>query len=339
MVMMVVNRMDLVKKVIRSYGIDSQQILQVTESVYKVVTQQQAYALKKSQLASHTVTTWENVYHEAHAKQLNFILPIFLTKTGSLYQQENNAFYYLSPWVTGEHATIEQSYRAIGQLHARTKQEQTMPTEQIIKQFETYQKECQQYQKKQITYIEKFEKERYMSPFELQYCTHFRDVELVFKKIMESIDRFNDEIADVTTWNQSLCHGNLQLSHFMHSGKTTIINWEKAYYANPVFDLVLLFKNEAIHYDTTNDTLLDLFTMYLDENELSPIERYLLLIYLLDPTDYVSIVQQYDERSSKDSMLLQVKDLQVAYRKLLFGLAFFEYLNELTMKDNQIIND
>src|SRR5690625_2407206 len=124
MVMMVVNSMDLIKKVIGSYGIASQQIIQVTESVYKVVTNQQNYALKKSELTSKTRPAWENVYHEAQAKQLTGILPLYLTKTGSLYQEENDAIYYLSPWLTGEQATIEQSYRTIGQLHARTKQEE-----------------------------------------------------------------------------------------------------------------------------------------------------------------------------------------------------------------------
>jgi len=339
MVMMVVNSMDLIKKVIGSYGIASQQIIQVTESVYKVVTNQQNYALKKSELTSKTRPAWENVYHEAQAKQLTGILPLYLTKTGSLYQEENDAIYYLSPWLTGEQATIEQSYRTIGQLHARTKQEETMPTEQIMERFSRYQKDCQHLQKGQLTYLKKFEMERYMSPFELQYATHFRDVELVFKELMESIDRFNDELTDMRTWNQSLCHGNLQLSHFFHQGHTSIINWEKAHYANPIVDLVLFFKNEAIHYDTTNDVLLDLFTTYLEENDLKPIERYLLLIYLLDPTEYVSIVQHYVESRSNTPMIYQVKDLQIAYRKLLFGLDFFEHVNKLAMKGEQIIND
>ncbi|HLS60547.1 MAG TPA: hypothetical protein VK044_05400 [Virgibacillus sp.] len=331
--------MDLIKKVIRSYGIASQEVIQVTESLYKVNTHQQNYALKKSRLTSETRSAWENVYHEAHAKQLTSVLPLYLTKTGSLYQEENNVIYYLSPWLTGEQATIEQAYRTIGQLHAKTKQEQTMPTEQVVEQFARYQEGCQHLQKDQLTYIKEIEMERYMSPFQLQYCTHFRDVELVFKKLLESIDRFNDEITDMSTWNYSLCHGNLQFSHFFHSGQISIINWEKAHYANPILDLVLFFKNEAIHYDTTNAMLLDLFTTYLEENDLKPIERSLLLIYLLDPTEYVSIVKQHVESRSNATMIHQVKDLQIAYRKLLFGLAFFERLNELTMKEQQIIND
>src|SRR5690625_296476 len=182
MVMMVVNSMDLIKKVIGSYGIASQQIIQVTESVYKVVTNQQNYALKKSELTSKTRPAWENVYHEAQAKQLIGILPLYLTKTGSLYQEESDAIYYLSPWLTGEQATIEQSYRTIGQLHARTKQEETMPTEQIMERFSRYQKDCQHLQKGQLTYLKKFEMERYMSQFELKYATHFLAVVLVIDR-------------------------------------------------------------------------------------------------------------------------------------------------------------
>src|SRR5690625_7122720 len=157
MVMMVVNSMDLIKKVIGSYGIASQQIIQVTESVYKVVTNQQNYALKKSELTSETRRAWENVYHEAQAKQLTGISPLYLTKTGSLYQEENDVIYYLSPWLTGEQETIEQNYRTIGQLHAKTKQEQTMPTEQVVKQFARYQEERQPLQNDQITYIKQNE--------------------------------------------------------------------------------------------------------------------------------------------------------------------------------------
>src|SRR5690625_5397873 len=124
--------MDLIKKVIRSYGIASQEVIQVTESLYKVNTHQQNYALKKSRLTSETRSAWENVYHEAHAKQLTSVLPLYLTKTGSLYQEENNDIYYLSTYLTSEQETIEKAYRMIGQLHIKKKQKQTTPNEQNI---------------------------------------------------------------------------------------------------------------------------------------------------------------------------------------------------------------
>src|SRR5690625_6782484 len=96
----------------------------------------------------------------------------------------------------------------------------------------------------------------------------------------------------MSTWNYSLCHGNLQFSHFFHSGQISIINWEKAHYANPILDLVLFFKNEAIHYDTTNAMLLDLFTAYLEENDLKSIEKFFLLIFLLYSLLYFSFVYE-----------------------------------------------
>lgn len=320
--------MEKIEEILSSYGIKPIMILKITDQVHKIDDGQHQYALKKSVLNQQTVQKWERVFHDAHQRQLSSILSLFLTTNNSLYTIFDRDYYYLMPWINGEQSTIEQLYRSIGNIHKTTQQPQTVDHDQMVHQFSRYKQYCDEALKRLLSYVKQFESHIYMAPLELQVCTHYRDIELAIIKIREQIIQLTSSQGEQKNWSYSLCHGNLKLSHSLKAGQTYYINWERTKYDYPVTDLVMLFKNELIRYDAPIETWIDLFKTYLEENQLQHHELSLLLIYLLDPTDYMKKIQQYIEETSNQSMINQIKAFENTYRQLLFGLRLSDFIEK-----------
>lgn len=320
--------METIKNVLASYAVYPLKIEKVTDTVFRIEDGQHVYALKKSSLTKQSIANWENVFRQAHAQNVPGVLSVYLTKQHYLYAESNNTIYYLTPWIEASRQSIERLYQLVANVHAKTKQSHPVEMEKTHNQFNTYKRHCESAQKRLLNYVEQFEKKRYMSPFELLVCMQFRDLESGVKEALKRVDQFLEEQTEQSTWNYSLCHGNLMSSHILNADYTYLINWEGAHYGSPIQDLVHLFKQEVIEYDAPTESFIALFTTYMMENELTKGELYLLTVYLLDSTDYVALVENYINDTSSEDMIGQIKSLQHAYRRLVFGLHWSNYVEK-----------
>lgn len=312
--------MERIKVIRTNYGIHPVHIEQVTENVYRIEDGQSQYSFKRSSLKKNRLKMWQHVLHEAYEKKLMTILPVYLTNDSNFFVTINGLIYYLSPWVNSDEINIEQMYQGLGEIHMKTKSVKSIKIEKIKKPFFDFKNICLTSQKKLLTYVEKFEQERYMSPFELQVCTQYRDIELVLKKIIEPLEHFTNNEQETIEWSNSLCHGQFAFSHVLTGKQLYMINWEKAEYGNATMDLIHLFKEEIRYYDSPVDDLLNLFPKYLQENVLSYDELMSLLIYLLNPLKYLELVEHYVNQTRTDSMIHMIRKLEYLYRQLIFGL-------------------
>src|SRR5690625_1499459 len=180
--------MKIMEEAVASYGIDPTKITQITNALYKVTDAQHIYALKRSTLLNDRKQTWENVFHEAHANSIDEILPVYITRQRTLFGEYHGELFYMMPWIhTTEQPTnntIKQFYAAIGNVHRKTKRSQQMETNEMTHHFDTYKRFCLKTKKELLHAVKAFEKNRFMSPFELQVCTHFRDVNVVLDKVV-----------------------------------------------------------------------------------------------------------------------------------------------------------
>lgn len=319
--------METVKKVLTSYAVYPLKIEQITGALYRIEDGNRVYALKRSSLTSKSVSNWENVFHQVNAQHNMNILPVYLTKNRKLYEQNGDTIYYLTPWVEGKRQSIERLYHCIGNVHAKTKRSRPIDVQSVEHSFHTYKSQCIERHKQLLTYVEQFEENKYLSPFELLVCTHYRDLESVFRKTHKRVDQFIQENHEETVWNYSLCHGDLRFTHFLNGDQTYLINWEKAKYENAIQDLVDFFKCETMVYDAPAESFIKSFTTYMDANELTKQELYLLTAYLLDTADYIKLIEDYVEHTSLNSMVYQIQSLQYSYRQLVFGLHWSDYVD------------
>lgn len=326
--------MENIQKIVEAYGIRPYKVEQVSNRVLWINDSRHEYALKKSKLTEKDLHVWEYVFYQAYSQGLTGILPVYLTAQSSLYKFHEGSYYYLTPWIPSssinEQDTIKNLYTAIGEIHAKTKRTQVLQTESAVSKFTEYQKACADLRGQSLYYVELFEKNRFMSPFELLACTQFRLLDQVLLIVNKHIDQFIETFTE-NEWNYSLCHGNLNLSHLIYHNNTHIINWEKAKFDNAVMDLSVFLKQEVGYYDKTSEQLTDHFPVYMSKNSLTTSELHLLAIYLLDPFPYIQLVQRYVNNPSNDTMINQTKALQHASRQLQLGLNWSEYMEkELT---------
>lgn len=318
--------MNLISSISTEYGIDPQNIAQITERLYRIDDSINQYALKKSSMNAETLTTWNEVYKIANEKKILSITPIYLTRSSMFYVNFNDSIYYLSPWITGQKVNIEKAYRCLGQVHHTTKQAQKIKRETIKQDFLNFKMNCEKSERKLLSYVEQFEQRRYMSPLELQVCTHYRDLDILFKIIQDKIyELINDDKEDVE-WNICLCHGNIKLSHFLQGTRTYIINWESAIFQNATIDLLDLYNSEIKYYDSPIDEFIDHFNHYMEENKLTKDELTFLSIHLLNPLKYLNELDKYVQQTSNDSILMQSKRMEQLHRQLVFALKFVDHL-------------
>ncbi|MGP4108413.1 hypothetical protein [Virgibacillus sp. L01] len=323
---------EVIHKIAGEYGVHPYKIDQVSKHLFRISDGKHYYALKKSILTEQKLDLWEYVYHQAYTQNIRSILPVYLTKQSKLYVQNAQSYYYLTPWLSSNKLNhlqiIKNLYNAIGEVHAKTKRTQLIQTNTVINKFNEYQKKCADLYKRELYYVELFEKNRFMSPFELLVCTQFRIMDNVLSTLNSCIEKLTSEIQNDHEWNYSLCHGNLDLTHIILHNDTYILNWEKANYDNAIADLSILLKHLVRNYDQSSSQLTDSFSVYTSKNILKKSELYLLAIYLLNPFPYINQIQDYIDNPSNDTMINQVKRLQYKSRQMLFGLKWFEFVEE-----------
>ncbi|ALX48216.1 phosphotransferase [Lentibacillus amyloliquefaciens] len=316
--------MQATKKIMKAYGVKPLKITPISNRVCKVWDGRYTYALKESRLTKSAIASWEQIYHHAHAFHLTTILPVYLTGQSNFYAEMDDKYYYLTPWIAEDQPNHEQkivnAYEVIGSIHAKTSQQITVDIETAGNIFRNYRDNCAQLKLKLFNYVQLFEQNRFMSPFELQVCTHYHVLVSVLNELDFHIDRFMKELENDPIWYNCLCHGNLKLTHFLNTRHTYLINWESARYGTAVTDLSQLLHSQARFYDQSPEQLAELFSAYSDINALTDSQHHLLSIYLLDPFYYISLIDNYLEQPDHPSMLKRTRMLESAFRQLVLGL-------------------
>ncbi|WP_280141229.1 phosphotransferase [Lentibacillus halodurans] len=300
------------------------QIRKISERLYQVSDGQHVYALKQSRLTKNTVQKWEQIYHQAYALNLPNILPVYLTRQSDLYVKMDDSYYYVTPWIFEYQQSREQAitngFETIGNIHAKTKQSISIDTDSILGNFRQYRQKNAELQNILLDYVSRFEQNRFMSPFELQVCTHYHVLTRLLPELDDHTVRFMNELESDQKWTYCLCHGHLTLSHFLHHRHTYLINWEQAAYDHAVFDLTTLLHGQVRHYDLSPEQLVELFSAYNRKNPLNTSEKHLLTIYLLDPAHYMSLIDNYVEHPEQQTMIKRTQLLQSAFHQLELGL-------------------
>lgn len=317
--------------ILASYGVRPIKTEKISERMMRIYDLERVYALKRSDLTDETVRLWVHVYKMAKDHQLRSIIPVYVTMNGSLYQKVNGTIYYLTPWkettVRKQQKHMKQVYKALGTIHAQTKFKRTISPKVTVTQFEAYQTNCETLFHRLESYVEQFELNTYMSPFEWLVCSHYHQLKHMLDMSLQSVDLLIDHFHSTNKWNICLCHGQLDLSHLIFSERVYLINWDHATYQNSIVDLSVFLKQIATDVYAQRETHMEAFEAYLQENMLNQSELHLLVVYLLDLHTYISLVERYNQQTSNNhSQVKQVMALEKHFRQLTFCFSFLEEL-------------
>lgn len=319
--------MNWIENILQVYGLEHVHYYPVTDRLYRITDGEREYALKQSTLTENTIDNWQSLIRLANDYNMDSFLPVYVTREQEVCVSTGGNYFYLTPWVAesrkmSEEQSIQSFYKTIAIMHRETKQTEEIKSEGIIEIAKFFQSASDRAAHMLLEEVQTFEQERYMSPFGLLVCTQYRDVSNAIQKCKETADQLATMSEADTIFQTCINHGNLRLSHWV---SPYLVNWERAYVSSPVSDLTTFFFD--VLEDGHPDRLyIDAFSAYMDENKLTDQELQLLSIYLLNPRPYLSIMKAY--REQKTITIPFIKQLQHAYRKLMFGLSYWQYCEE-----------
>ncbi|GIO21778.1 spore coat protein YsxE [Oceanobacillus sp. J11TS1] len=330
--------MDIWKKVLEAYHIFPVSIERQTERVVKVFDGMQEYALKRSFLTEQTIENWQHVYHIAREKNVTEVLPVYLTRDNSLFHKEEHFYYYLTPWIDAPVMTdptynIERTLQTLAQIHKKTKQSSRIKPDVFKKSFQGFSDFCKQSIDQLHKRVTDYESRKYMSPFELLYCTHYKGVCHAIELLQEKLDQIYGEEETEFPWSTSLCHQQVDDTHCKGG---YLINWESGGYEHPARDLSHYFRSLTGYYNQPEKTIQQAFDVYRKTNYLTVREIHLVSVYLLNPSPYLNVLENYTEHRTKKSMIHQIKQLQQQFRRLQFAMNWVDFVQEnYESKENQ----
>ncbi|WP_141652145.1 hypothetical protein [Paraliobacillus sp. PM-2] len=322
------NGIDQLTQVLNQYGLKHFRAEKITSRLWKIYSQNGIFALKMSSLTPNTLNKWYDIYQLREKSQLSFILPVFRNLQGNIFTTYQSFIYYVMPWVDQQDSTqMNVSYKdffgLLGKLHEITKQRHYVNLSLTEEQIKLNKLETEKKFSLLLDYIEQVEQKRYLSPFGLELCTQFHEIETIFHRLNNWYDNYLTDIKDEEIGYQSVCHGFATASHYVaNADQGYLINWEHTHIGDPMTEIASFVYYQTATHDTDMSQITQAIPYYEKNYPLTNSQRSLLAIYLLQPDPYLQIIEQYFERKNKQIEL--IPSLLQDYRRLMAGLMIQE---------------
>jgi spore coat protein YsxE len=286
------------EKVLSHYGMYPYQGEKITSKVMKIYTGNQYIFLKKTK-KQNVDRTFPLVYKLAKEHNLTSIAPLYITKEQKPFVEGKKHAYYVMPWIKEKKdetitSTSPLLFKEIGTLHQKTMVEKPFEMEDtqgwVNGQKERVKKLFHRYEQWMTT----FEAKHFMSPTELLLCHFYRKIREVCQSQEYWYDEWGSYISTEKIIRSSLCHGTLTPSHAMLTNNGVVfVNWENAYYGQPVKDLADMFQSMLVYSDINMDDVIGGFSYYKAANPLQNSEIAFLALNILNPNRFIANVKRY----------------------------------------------
>lgn len=289
--------MKYLQTILKNYGMTAYDMKKITSRLYKVYVGDRSVAVKQMKNNRDPQQVMK-VYNLAKESNLSQVIPVYLTRTGSLFSEYEQQRYYVMPWIEGQEQDtptyrFESIYKTIGSLHKKTVQSQEFSGDasEFVKQQRDKMKRMFS---KLEDHISQFEKRHYMAPVELQICTQFKEVGKAFELMEKWYERWEEDINEDETVRYAFSHGNLTSGHFIYDDQHPyLINWEKAHWGHPMEDLSGYIRSYLKFHDAPIEQIVKTFSSYEAQFSLLNSERSLLALHLLQPSPYLQALDTY----------------------------------------------
>ncbi|MBS2969903.1 spore coat protein YsxE [Metabacillus sp. KIGAM252] len=284
----------------------------------KVYSPQGTFALKKLRASRSAV--FEDRVRSVYEAGYTNLIPIYRNVHNQLVTAGRQDYYYLMPWLPDSQsdersARHDYLFKETAKLHRKTLQEIKLKGGEAEASFEATKKRWEEQKNAYEAYVEKCEKQWYLSPFELQAVTYFVEAARATDFAIERLEEWNEAMKEKETARTSFIHGNLSVQHVVYdsSEKSYLINFEKARRAAPMNDLLQFYYKTFNTYPIRCEECVDWFYTYQKDFPFTKEEMPLFISYLSYPEALYRTVLAPGNQMNKPSQLQQNKDLIKAY--------------------------
>lgn len=303
--------------ILNRYGLIPINVEQIGK-VKKVDTRFGNFALKE--LPQGTGRGFIQYIQTLYQMGFNRIIPIQPALDGSYVVNVQGKDYYLQPWLaggnSGDRTEISgQLFRELARMHSYSVREVRVSKEELARQYEAAKGSHEEQKQFLERFVDYCEKQWYMSPFELQFCTYYHSTMQAVNFSLGKLDEWRETSRETGSVRMCIAHGRVSPSHFIadERGNGHFINFEKAVYSVPYHDLIGYFYRSLRSYPVMRDDFVEDYETYQRHFPLREEEKHLMLSHLAWPGELIRCAKRYIDPKSSLTEREHVKALQRSY--------------------------
>ncbi|HAX72708.1 MAG TPA: hypothetical protein DCY20_04225 [Firmicutes bacterium] len=238
------NKINISALLQQNYGIHANEIIPLTDKVFKIITASKIYALKVSEKNDDFIMKQLFAYKAMSAN----VLPIYRTVLNEYEVVADGQRFYLTDYVLGIRVPLEKQIHyyveLLQKMHEKTRLVVDVSDEEISK---IYQKE---YKKLQNSYkilqknMDNYELKDDRSPYEWYFMMVYPMIYSVLQRAHQELKQFYDELKSRHQMPISLVHGNVNIANVLVSENNTyLINFERSVFSLSVLDMYYFLEN------------------------------------------------------------------------------------------------
>lgn len=307
------NKLRTVATLLKSYGLKPT-FIESFGKIEKVYTNQGVYALKK--INPHQGIDFIRYVQNLYQYGYNRIVPIYPTidgRYGVLYEDE---LYYLMPWLANEEkGDYAKLFRELARFHTISAREIKVNAEERKSHYEKSIEELEREEEFLEGFIKECEKKIYMSPFELQFCTHYHTISQALSFSKRKLKEWYEETKEKEKARIVIVHGNVADDHFLYDqkGYGYFINFEKSTIGSPIQDLLPFMVRSLRGYPKQAEDLIEWLYTYFKFFPLKEEEMLLFQSYLSQPSFMIQRTEGLFQEGKNRNERKAVKKLQREY--------------------------
>nr|WP_144921301.1 spore coat protein YsxE [Paenibacillus bovis] len=308
------------EKVIRHYGLEISYV-EKHGRVFKLYTDKGEFALKRMNAKNGIDFLYyvQTLYQRGY----NRIVPIYPCQDGRYAILEGDSLYYLMPWLEnkerdGEIGKNVDLFRELARMHTLSVREVPITKEERQEHYDRTSSRWESEQEALLLFIERCERQTYMSPFQLLFSTFYSEIYGGQRYALAKLKDWFEKTKEETKARSVIIHGKLSNEHFLYdkSGHGFFSNFEHAAISSPLHDLLpFLDRTLSTHPKRFDESLkwLDAYFRYFPFNEE---EMLLFLSYLANPGPIFRVVEKYFSTGKEKSEMKFVTQLQRQYWRM-----------------------
>ncbi|WP_199738059.1 spore coat protein YsxE [Falsibacillus albus] len=311
------NLYDEVKSILKQYGVDSH-FVEGYDKVYKIYSTKGIFALKKI-IPQNGVDFVRNV-QTLYQRGYYHIVPIYPTLDGRYGVLEGAYLYYMMPWLSNEEKEDrfekhQKLFRELARMHTLSSKDIVLGEEDRKDHYENTLAEWDKQKEFLEEFIERCEREEYMSPFQLMFCTCYQDMYQALNFAKKKLEDWYEKTKEDKKARTVIVHGKISTEHFLYDdrGYGYFTNFENSKTASPFHDLLPFLSRTLKTYPRHFEDCVEWLYTYFQYFPLRDEEMLLFMSYLSHPGPVYKVVEQYHLKGKKKSELKMVKRLQKQY--------------------------
>lgn len=286
--------------------------------VHKLYTDKGTFALKRIK-PKHGVDFLQYV-QLLYQRGYHRIVPIYPTMDGRYGVLVNPWLYYLMPWLDnrereGQVKKNQELFRELARLHTISAREVEVAENDRTEHYELTVTRWEKENEALEQYVERAEKDWYMSPFQLLFCTFYHEITLAQNYSIRKLNEWYEESKEQTKARSVIVHGKISSEHFLYNENGTgyFTNFELARTASPIHDLLPFLSRSLKTYPNRFDEGLEWLAVYFRHFPFQKEEMLLFLSYLSHPERIFQAVERYFLAGKDKNEYKFVRQLQKQY--------------------------